>query len=176
MFSLLGRKRTLVASTVLTVIFALLVFVIVDPYIQGEKGANIVALQCSFDKSHADAVLQTWGSDAAARFNRSIWIDYLFALVYPVAFASWLYFLAGRKGMLSSVYCRSSIYIALSAGIFDWIEDSMELWYINKISDLSGDFFFLHSLAAYAKFAAILTSILCISFLLLNRTHPEERS
>ncbi len=175
MLSLLGRKRTLLLSTLLTVILGLIVFFAVDPYIQGEEGMSIVKLQCSFDRTHADEVLQSWGNGAAARFNRSIWVDYLFALVYPVAFASWLVRFIVKKGLLSSLYCRSSIYIVLSAGIFDWIEDSMEFWYINGFSDLSGQFFFLHSLAACAKFAAVLTAVPCIVFLIRRSVHTKEK-
>jgi hypothetical protein len=175
MLSIVGKKQTLVFSTLLTVILALFVILVVDPYIEGEHGASIVTLQRSFDRNSADTVLATWGSDAAARFNRSIWVDYLFALVYPVALASWLLLLISKKGLLSSVYCRSSIYIALSAGLFDWIEDSMELWYINKTSELPEIFFFLHSLAASAKFTAIVVAALCIVILLLKKGQPAEK-
>ena len=170
MFSILGRKQTLILSTLLTIILILVIILIVDPYIEGTKGASILSLQCSFDRTHADAVLRTWGSDAAVRFNQMIWVDYLFAFVYPVALASWLlFFINKQQGLISYVYCRSSVYIALSTGLFDWIEDSMELWYINKTSELPEIFFFLHSLAASAKFAAIFLVLLCIVILLLKR-------
>jgi len=57
------------------------------------------------------------------------------------------------------------------AGLLDWLEDSMELSFINDLEGYSGILFTLHSLVASAKFIFIILSFIFIIVLWIKKKY-----
>ena len=144
----LADKRIVIISMVFTVIMAFIVMAIVDPMIDEKDGLSVIALQLSFDKEVGKEIVSHWN---IAAFNRWIVMDYLYALSYMIFFASLLLWLEKIKKLPRSIIP----YIAIGAGVFDWIENSFELWFLNNIEAFSSTLFFIHSIFAVLKWLAL---------------------
>jgi hypothetical protein len=144
----LAKKSIVLTSMITTLIMAFIVMVIVDPMIDGGNGFNVIALQLSFDNTLGEKIVSDWNIEA---FNQWIIMDYIYALSYVIFFSSLILWLEKSKNLPSSIVP----YIALSAGIFDWIENSLELWFLNHIETFSSTLFFIHSVFATLKWLAL---------------------
>ena len=144
----LAKKSIVVISMITTLIMVFIVMVIVDPLIDGGNGFNVIALQLSFDNTLGQKIVSDWNIEV---FNQWIIMDYIYALSYVVFFSSLILWLEKSKNLPSSIVP----YIALSAGIFDWIENSLELWFLNHIETFSPTLFFIHSVFATLKWLAL---------------------
>lgn len=144
----LTNKKTVIFSAITTVIMAFVVMVLFDPLVDGKNGFDVIALQLSFSKDAGVNIVSNWNIEA---FKKWIVLDYLYALSYMVFFASLLLWLEKDRGVPSSIYP----YVAISAGVFDWIENSLELWFLNDMEGFSSTLFFIHSLCASIKWLAL---------------------
>ena len=131
-----------------TLILSIIVIYIVSPLIANGKGIGVVTLQFAFFKPLGQEIVSQWNIEA---FNQWIFTDYLFALSYASLLASVLLYLEKTKHLGASIYP----YVALSAGLFDWIENSIEWYFINDMEGCSSILFFLHSVFASLKWVAI---------------------
>ena len=144
----LASKQVVFVSMISTVIMAFIVMIIVDPMIDGKDGFSVITLQLSFDKELGKEIISSWNIEA---FNRWIIMDYLYALSYIIFFASLLLWLEKIKNLQSSIVP----YLAIGAGVFDWIENSFELLFLNNIETFSSTLFFIHSIFATLKWLAL---------------------
>jgi len=144
----LASRKVVIFSMISTLIMALIVMVIVDPMIDGKDGSAVIALQLSFFINKAKEIVSSWDIEA---FKQLIVFDYIYALSYMIFFASLISWLEKEKAQPKSIFP----YIAIGAGVFDWIEDSLELWFLNNINGFSSTLFFIHSIFSTLKWLAL---------------------
>ena len=144
----LANKEIVLVSSITTVIMAFIVMVLFDPMVDGKNGFDVIALQFSFSKEVGVDIVSNWNIEA---FKKWIVLDYLYALSYMIFFASIIFWLEKERGEPYSKYP----YIAIFAGVFDWIENSIEVWFLNNIEDFSSTIFFIHSILATLKWLAL---------------------
>jgi len=135
-------------SAVFTAFMAFVVMGIVNPMIDGKDGLSVIALQLSFDKAAAKEIVSTWDIEA---FRQWIFTDYIYALSYVVFFTSLLLWLGKEK----HVNVKRFVAIALFAGLFDWVENSLELWFLQDMDHFSSTLFFIHSVLSTLKWLAL---------------------
>ena len=145
---ILANKSTVIISAILTAIMGIIVMVIVDPMIDGKDGLSVIALQLSFDKTVAKSIVSTWDIEA---FREWIFTDYIYAVSYVLFFTSLLLWLGKEK----NVNVKWFVAIAILAGIFDWIENSLELWFLQDMDHFSSTLFFIHSVLSTLKWLAL---------------------
>lgn len=143
-----ANKNVVMFFGITTLIMAYIVMVIVDPIIDQKDGFDVIALQLAFFKEHGLTIVSSWDIEA---FKKWIFTDYLYALNYVFFFSSLLFWLGKKKN--SEV--KWFVYIALFAGLFDWIENSLELWFLHDINAFSSVLFFLHSILSTLKWLAL---------------------
>jgi len=146
--STLANKKVVVLSMIATLVMAFVVMVIVDPTIDGNDGLGVIALQLSFFIDKAKEIVSSWDIEA---FRRLIVFDYIYALSYMIFFASLISWLEKEKAQPKSIFP----YVAIGAGIFDWIENSLELWFLSDMDGFSSTLFFTHSILATLKWLAL---------------------
>jgi len=151
----LANKKIVIFSALTTVIMAFIVMVIFDPLVDGKDGLDVIALQLSFSKEAGVGIVSGWNIEV---FQKWILLDYLYALSYMLFFASIILWLEKEKGVVHSMYA----YIAIFAGIFDWIENSLEVWFVHDIEGFSSVLFFVHSIVATLKWLALPLIMWCI--------------
>ena len=144
----LASKKIVLISAISTAIMAFIVMVIFDPMVDGKNGSEVIALQLSFNKEIGANIVSNWNIEA---FKKWIVLDYIYALSYMLFFASLVSWLEKKRGIHYSIYP----YIAISAGVFDWIEDSLEVLFLNDIDGFSSTLFFIHSIFASLKWLAL---------------------
>jgi len=156
----LAKKSTLIISMILVIITFILVMLIINPMIDGANGLGLIELQLSFDKSAGIAIVNTWGENGINYFNKWIFSDYIYAFSYALFFASLLSFAMSKKGILVEEGYKNTLFLPIFAGLFDWLEDSMELMFINNQITYSDQLFFIHSIVASTKFALIMITVI----------------
>jgi hypothetical protein len=144
----LANKKTVIFFGITTLIMAYIVMAIVDPMIDRSNGASVIALQLAFFKENGLKIVSTWDIEA---FKKWIFTDYIYALSYMLFFSSLALWLAKIKNTTAGIYP----YIAIMAGIFDWIENSLELWFLNSLESFSSALFFMHSIFSTLKWLAL---------------------
>ncbi len=144
----LANKKVVIISMITTLIMAYIVMVVFDPMVDGKDGLSVIALQLAFEKSKGIQIVSSWDIEA---FNKGIVLDYLYALSYMVFFASLVAWLEKKRDISPSLFP----YIALSAGVFDWIENSLELWFLHDVEAFSSTLFFIHSIFSTLKWLAL---------------------
>ena len=144
----LTDKKVVIISMITTLIMAYIVMFVFDPMVDGKDGLGVIALQLAFEKSKGIQIVSSWDIEA---FNKGIILDYLYALSYMIFFASLISWLEKKKQITSSLFP----YIALLAGVFDWIENSLELWFLHDVEAFSSTLFFIHSIFSILKWLAL---------------------
>jgi hypothetical protein len=129
-------------------IMAVVTMGFVNPAIDGQDGAGVLALQLAFDKEVGNEIIKSWGSAGRTMFVRWIFTDSLYAAAYSVFLAALISTLLLRKGRQGSRYFQAVVLIALLAGACDWLENTMELAFIQNPAEFSTTLFRLHSLVA----------------------------
>jgi hypothetical protein len=177
MLHALNSKTVLIGSLILMSIMFVIVMFFVNPSIDGSNGISVIKLQLSFDKEAGIEIINSWGQSGIEQFKQWIFTDYIYAFAYSVFFASLLSFLILKKGKEIFLVYKSVVYIAFLAGIFDWVENTIELFFVNNPSDLSNTVFFLHSIVSIMKWAAIPIAVAYIVVLLTkkNKSHVQSR-
>jgi len=144
----LANKKVVIISMITTLIMAYIVMFVFDPMVDGKDGLGVIALQLAFEKSKGIQIISSWDTEA---FNKGIILDYLYALSYMIFFASLVSWLEKKRDILPSFFP----YIALFAGAFDWIENSLELWFLDDVEAFSSTLFFIHSIFATLKWLSL---------------------
>ena len=132
------------------VMFSIVMF-IVNPAIDKGNGLEVISLQLAYDKDIAKTIIRHWD---IATFKRWIFTDYLYALSYSLFFASLIFWLMKRKGKSGLPYILFA-YVAVSAGALDWLENTLELKFLDDVEGFPKRLFFFHSIVATLKWLAL---------------------
>lgn len=168
MLNFLSEKRVLVGSLALMIIMSSIVMLYVDPAIGGGAGISVIQLQLSFDKSVGQQIVNSWGLAGVANFNKLIVADYIYAFSYALFFASLLSWLILKKGVEKIGAFKFAVYFSFFAGFLDWVENTIELLFVNYPDAVSQGLFFVHSIVSTVKWSAIPIAIIYV-VLLLNK-------
>lgn len=173
MLHALNRKTVLIGSLLsMSIMFAIVMFY-ANPLIDGGNGSGLLKLQLAYDKKAGMEIIDSWGVSGIARFNQLIFTDYIYAVSYAVFFASLLSILIMKKGKEEFLVYRFSVYLAFVAGLLDWIENTMELFFVNNSSGFPSILFFIHSIVATVKWAALPIAVAYIVVLLAKANKPD---
>jgi hypothetical protein len=155
MLNILSKKSVIVISTLATLMMFAVVMFVVNPSIDGKNGIGVLALQLAFDKEVGIEIINSWTQLGIENFNRFIFTDYLYALSYSILFASILSVLILKKSKQNILKYKMIVYLPFIAGLFDWIENTLELSFINNPIEFSNILFFIHSIIASLKWLMI---------------------
>ena len=155
MLNILSKKKVMIISAVITSIMFTVVMFIVNPSIDGKNGMSVIALQLAFDKEVGIEIINSWKQIGVDNFNQFIFTDYIYALSYSIFFASILSALILKKLKQNILKYKLVVYIPFVAGLFDWIENTLELLFINNPLEFSNILFFIHSIVASFKWIAL---------------------
>lgn len=174
MLHMLSKKKVLYSSLTLMVTMFIVVMFYVNPSIDGGNGSSVIELQLSFSKENGSKILAQWGSLGIESFKSLIVADYIYALSYSLFFASLLSFLILKKG--KGLLFRYTIVVPISfmAGTLDWIENTIELFFISNQAQLPEAVFFTHSIIATLKWATIPVAVIYIIVLLSNKSEVAQ--
>ena len=155
MLNILSKKRFVIISTIMTLVMFTIVMFIVNPSIDGKNGIGVLALQLAFDKEVGIEIINSWTQSGIKNFNQFIITDYIYALGYSIFFSSILSVLILKKSIQNLSKIKLIIYLPFIAGLFDWIENTLELLFINNPIEFSNTLFFIHSIIASSKWIAL---------------------
>ena len=176
MFTLFSNKKIIGISTVITLIMFAVVMFIVNPSIDGKNGMSVLALQLAFDKEVGIEIINTWGKSGIENFKQLIFTDYIYALGYSFFFASILSVLILKKSKQNSSKYKFIIFLPFIAGLFDWIENTLELLFIHNPIEFSNTLFFIHSIIASLKWIALPIVVIFIIKLSLQDSTGTDKS
>lgn len=160
----------LISSLIFMVIMFNIVMFFINPQIDGFNGIGVIKLQLSFNKDVGIEIIESWGGAGIADFKRWIFLDYMYAVSYSVFFASLLSLLILQKGKAKSLKYTWVVVLAFIAGGFDWVENTMELFFLNNPPGFSDSLFFLHSVIASLKWASVPIAIIYIVALMTKKS------
>lgn len=175
MLQALGKKYVLISAFVLMAIMFVIVMFFVNPLIDGEDGFGVLQLQLSFDKDQGIEITNSWGEAGVEHFNQWIFTDYIYASTYSLSLASLTAFLVTKKGRGTYSVCRYVVSLAFASGVLDFLENTMELLFINNPYGLPESLFFLHSVIALLKWTAVVGVMSYILVLLTRTNHRHAR-
>ena len=151
MLEVLSKKRVFIVFGILTFVLFFAVMFFVNPYIDGNDGMSVIALQVAFDKSLGIDILNTWGRSGIERYKKFIIFDYLYALSYSVFFSSLIARLIVKKSPKKWKNYGFVLSLPFIAGLSDWVENSLEISFLNDISGFNDKLFTIHSFIASLK-------------------------
>ncbi len=155
MLKKLNNINIVLSTGILTSIMFIIVMFIVNPMIDGKNGFEVILLQFSFYKEVGVTIINNWGENGISNFNSYIFTDYLYALLYSIFFASLLTVLIFKAKQENNIRYTWVVQLAFFAGLFDWIENTLELFFINNTIVFSNSLFFIHSIVATLKWLAV---------------------
>lgn len=147
-----SASATLILTLILTKI---------DNMASGASGLGVFYLQLSFTKESFLRVLSLWGEYGTDLFLKTIWIDYIYPVVYSFLISGALAiteFKLSQSGTVFSPFSRNIYLLPFFAAAFDMAENSLHIYII------SGKFFsenliFTASIAASVKWLIIIISL-----------------
>ncbi|MDD3591780.1 MAG: hypothetical protein PHO65_04020 [Sulfurovum sp.] len=173
MQNFLRQGKVLGFFAVVTVIMFYLVMFKVNAEIDHHNGLNVLRLQLAFTLENADTIVREWEGLKAERFVNAMLYDYLYAFCYSFFFASLFAWLLHRRGLEDTNY-RFGIGIAFTAGVLDWLENSVEILYITHHPSMNEMLFFIHSVAASVKWLSLPVVLVLYIMILLKRSFGEH--
>lgn len=169
MLQALSKTAVLASSLVLMSIMFVIVMFFVNPSIDGGNGSGVLELQLSFEKSRGIEIIYGWGESGVNHFKRWIFTDYIYAFSYSLFFASLISSLVLKRGKGAHLNNIIFVYIAFLSGALDFVENSMELFFINNPYVFSDNLFFMHSIVATLKWIAVTIAIVYIVVILTKK-------
>ncbi len=155
MVTLQKNKKVLIGFGILTGIMYVIVMFIINPMIDGKTGLEVIKLQLSFTTENGKSVFNGWNEIGQQNFLKYIYTDYIYAFAYSV-FLSSLYFNKVLKNNIKIV--GKHIYILILpfvAGLFDMIENTIEIFFIKSPDGFSELLFGFHSILASLKWLGL---------------------
>lgn len=168
MIKFLSNKRVLIGSMIMTTIMFTVVMFLVNPAIDSHNGFGVLKLQIAFDKEVAIDIVESWGVHGVEQFQKLIFTDYLYALSYSIFLASLISYLTRYKNIKNEIY-KFVIYLVFLAGLIDWIENTMELFFLDNMIEYSSNMFFMHSILASIKWLALPIILSTVIILVLKK-------
>jgi len=166
MLKKLNNIKVVMVSGILTAAMFVVVMFLVNPMIDGKDGFEVILLQLAFDKEAGVNILNSWGDSGVSNFNRYIFTDYLYAVSYSIFFASLLSMLIFSAKKEKSIKYTWIVYLAFFAGLCDWFENTVELFFIKNMMEFPSTLFFMHSTVSALKWMALPVVIVYIVVLL----------
>jgi hypothetical protein len=160
-----AKRSVVLSAAAMTIGMFVIVMFVVNPMIDGGDGLSVIALQLAFDKDKGEAIVNHWN---VATFDRWIFTDYLYAASYTLFFSSLILWLMKTKNKSGSPYLFF-IFAAVAAGVFDWIENTLELWFLHNPDGMPETLFWAHSAIASLKWLALPVVLIGIVLLLRKR-------
>jgi len=176
MLNKLSKKSIVIISTLVMLIMFIIVMFIVDPAIDGENGIGVIALQLAFDKEVGVKIINSWTQSGIENFNKLIFTDYIYALAYSIFFSSILSALILKKSMQNIPQYKFIVYLPFIAGLLDWTENTIELFFINNPIEFSSTLFFIHSIVSSLKWITLPIVIAFIIKLSLQNSRYANKS
>ena len=175
MLNILNRKKAIIILSLITSIMFAIVMLMVNPSIDGKNGMGVIALQLAFDKEIGIEIINSWTQSGIDNFNQFIFTDYIYALAYSVFFASILSVLIFKKSKQNILKYKLIVYLPFIAGLFDCIENTLELLFIHNPIKFSNILFFIHSIIASLKWIALpIIVVFIIKLSLQNSTNANK--
>ena len=155
MVTLQENKKALIGFGILTAIMYVIVMLIINPMIDGKTGFEVIQLQLSFTTENANVIIEGWGETGQQNFLRYIYTDYLYAAAYSF-FLAVLYLNKLLKNVIE-IKGRHFIFLILPfiAGMFDMLENTIEIFFIKNPDDFPELLFSIHSILASLKWLAL---------------------
>lgn len=159
----ISNKSVLFSALALMLTMFIVVMFFVNPLIDSGNGMSVISLQLSFDKSTGIEIINSWGKAGVTNFNKWIFTDYIYAFSYSLFFASIIsFFIVKNENLLPYKWV---VYLPFIAGLFDCLENTIELIFINSSSEFSSLIFFMHSILASLKWLALPVIVIYIFIL-----------
>ena len=156
MREILPRTFALVLAFALFVVIFVLVMFFVNPAIDGGNGMDLLRLQLAFAKIDGMRIVQAWGETGVRNFRKLIVFDYLYAVSYVLLLVTAIGYFAerceGKLGRLPIIFTC----LAVLAGLFDMLENTLEIFFLNDLAGFPSALFFGHSIVAVLKWMMVL--------------------
>jgi len=155
MITLQQSKKALFIFGFLTSIMFVIVMFIVNPMIDGKTGIEVIKLQLSFRTNTGKLIIEKWNDIGRQNFIKYIYTDYIYAFSYAFFLAT-LYLYKIRKNNIT-ITKKQVIIITLPfiAGIFDIIENTIEILFIQNPNNFSELLFGFHTIVAILKWLGL---------------------
>jgi len=167
--SRLGHKYIVLFFLLSTSLLFYLIMFKVNPELDGSNGFEVIQLQLTFSVSKAQQIVSSWSDLSVEKFEYAMMLDSLYALSYGIFFTSLVSYVLHLKNMLETNY-RYLIYLPFCASALDWIENAIEVVFINSLASISTTLFFFHSVAAILKWLCLPLLLLFILLLLKKKS------
>jgi len=155
MVTLQKNKKALIGFGILTGIMFFVVMFIINPMIDGKTGLEVIKLQLSFTTENGKLILNGWNKIGQKNFLKYIYTDYIYAFAYSF-FLSSLYLNKVLKNNIKIVGKHLFILILpFIAGLFDMIENTIEIFFIKSPNGFSELLFSFHSVLASLKWLGL---------------------
>lgn len=155
MVTLQENKKALIGFGILTGIMYVIVMFIINPMIDGKTGLEVIKLQLSFTTENGKTILNGWNEIGQQNFLKYIYTDYIYAIAYSF-FLSSLYLNKVLKNNIRIMGKHIFILILpFVAGLFDMIENTIEIFFIKNPNGFSELLFSLHSVLASLKWLGL---------------------
>lgn len=172
---LLSNQKNYIVSIILAVSMSVVVLFIINPIIDGGNGFGIILLQLSFKKNAGIALISQWSEGYLSRYNQLMISDYFYAIIYGWCLSSIISTLIKSRGSIAEKYYYV-ITFPLLAAFLDWIENTLQWFFINQPHTFSEEFFTLHSFMACGKFLLLLWTFITIIRLLLKHSRTTVKA
>ncbi len=143
-----NSQRLLFTSAIFTIFMFGVVMFIINPSIDGKDGFGVIGLQLAFFKEDAINIISSWGLKGVENFKKYIFTDYLYALGYSIFFSTLIARLIVTKNRLEYGWL---IYMVILAGSFDWLENTIEIKFLENPLHFPEELIFFHSIIATWK-------------------------
>lgn len=155
MVTLQKNKKVLIGFGILTGIMYIIVMFIINPMIDGKMGIEVIKLQLSFTTENGKSILNGWNEIGQQNFLKYIYTDYIYAFAYSI-FLSSIYLNKVLKNNIKIVGKHILILLLpFVAGLFDMIENTIEIFFIKNPNGFSELLFSFHSILASLKWLAL---------------------
>jgi hypothetical protein len=170
----IGKKEVVICTFVATSVLFFIVMGLMTPLIDGHDGSEILKLQLSFKKTNGLKIVRGWGSDGIANFKELMVFDCLYAAAYASFLSSLISFIIVKKGIEKKPVYVVPVYISIMSGVFDCLENTMEIFFVSHPSGFPDRLFFIHSVIACLKWGAVFFAVISIINLSLKKNKSPQ--
>lgn len=155
--------RIVVFSAIITLLLTIILMVLNSKAIPpGSPG--IIALQFAFTESTFVSIINQWGIAGVTHFLNTIWIDYIFPVVYAIFFSSFIAWLTIKLDKSSTKFHIIVFALPFIAGFLDWCENTLHIILLSNVNNISGIIIFTASVFALIKWLIVIFSVLIILY------------
>jgi hypothetical protein len=155
--------RIVVFSAIITLLLTIILMVLNSKAIPpGSPG--IIALQFAFTESTFVSIINQWGIAGVTHFLNTIWIDYIFPVVYAIFFSSFIAWLTIKLDKSPTKFHIIVFALPFIAGFLDWCENTLHIILLSNVNNISGIIIFTASVFALIKWLIVIFSVLIILY------------